>query len=89
MNIVYPVMYTVNCILYTVYRVLLLSTVSCLLYTVYGLQSVTLLHLDLLLLLVAEAGLLLAHHGLGHLSVQSEIVLWYKRPVSAGSLKQH
>ena len=51
--------------------------------------NVTLLHLDLLLLLVVEAGLLFANHGLGHLSLQSGIVRWYKRPALAGSLKQH
>ena len=38
---------------------------------ILNISDVTLLHLDLLLLLVVEAGLLLAHHGLGHLTVCS------------------
>ena len=67
--------------------VIALSATCCRLAAVTA--TVTLLHLDLLLQLVVEAGLLLAHHGLGHLSVLSGIVLWYKRPAFAGSLKQH
>ena len=48
-------------------------------------DGVTPLHLDLLLQLVVGSGLLLAHLGLGHPSVLSGIVLWYKRPVISES----
>ena len=51
-------------------------------FRVAKLIAVTLLHLDLLLQLVVGSGLLLAHLGLGHPSVLSGIVLWYKRPAS-------
>ena len=53
---------------------------------IYGCHTPsTLLHLDLLLQRVLGSSLLLAHPGLGHPSVLSGIVSWYKRPVISES----
>ena len=85
-----------NPVLSSIVRIILLISLSCnykhllncsfhfwiqLLQKLDGV-TLSLLHLDLLLQPVVGSGLLLAHPGLGHPSVLSGIVLWYKRPAA-------